>query len=257
MHSGDLHGSASKSGSKILLGLAVGYAVLQGTATLLGSDRGQAGLWVGALVVATAVTLQTLFFERRPGSAARSLGLGWPASRGPWAALAIAVALLAVASVHMHLVPTSATLHPGWTVLLPGLFAQAGVAEEVLFRGYLFGNLRRQRPFWHAATLSMLPFVLVHLPMFIDQPWTIALAAIALAVVMSFPLARLFELGGNTIWAPALLHFVVQATPKLLQMDPAPGQVFALVWMAACATIPYLVFLWPQADARQPGQADA
>jgi hypothetical protein len=37
--------------------------------------------------------------------------------------------------------------------------------------------------------------------------WPVALAAVGLAVVLSFPLAYLFELGGRTIWAPAILHF--------------------------------------------------
>jgi membrane protease YdiL (CAAX protease family) len=51
----------------------------------------------------------------------------------------------------------------GWPLLLPGLFAQGGIAEECLFRGYLFGHLRRERSFWRAAWLSVPPFVAVHL----------------------------------------------------------------------------------------------
>jgi hypothetical protein len=33
---------------------------------------------------------------------------------------------------------------------------------------------------------------------------------------MIAPLAHLFELGGATIWAPAILHFVIQATVKVV-----------------------------------------
>jgi membrane protease YdiL (CAAX protease family) len=124
---------------------------------------------------------------------------------------------------------------------LPGLFAQAGIAEEVLFRGYLFGHLRVGRTFWRAAAVSMLPFVSVHLVLFLSMPWPIALASVLLAVVISFPLARLFELGGNTIWAPALLHFVIQATVKIV-VFPHGAQSFALAWMAASAIVPLLVF---------------
>jgi hypothetical protein len=59
---------------------------------------------------------------------------------------------------------------------------------------------------------------------------------------MSFPLARLFELGGNTIWALALLHATAQGAIKVLEL---PGySAMPLVWMAASAAIPYLVFLW-------------
>jgi membrane protease YdiL (CAAX protease family) len=124
---------------------------------------------------------------------------------------------------------------------LPGLFAQAGIAEEVLFHGYLFGHLRVGRTFWRAAAASMLPFVSVHLVLFLSMPWPIALASVLLAVVISFPLARLFELGGNTIWAPALLHFVIQATVKIV-VFPHGAQSFALAWMAASAIVPLLVF---------------
>jgi len=43
-------------------------------------------------------------------------------------------------------------MYPGaWLWLLPGLLAQAGSAEEVLFRGYLFGRLHRGRGLWRAA----------------------------------------------------------------------------------------------------------
>jgi hypothetical protein len=47
------------------------------------------------------------------------------------------------------------------------------------------------------------------------MPVPVAAAATLLSLVMSFPLARLYDLGGGTIWAPALLHFVAQAGPKI------------------------------------------
>ena len=103
----------------------------------------------------------------------------------------------------------------GWPLLLPGLLAQGGIAEECLFRGYLFGHLRRERSFWRAAWLSVPPFVAVHLLLFTYMPVPVAAAATLLSLVMSFPLARLYDLGGGTIWAPALLHFVAQAGPKI------------------------------------------
>jgi membrane protease YdiL (CAAX protease family) len=131
--------------------------------------------------------------------------------------------------------------HPGWLWLLPGLFAQSGIAEEALFRGYLFGRLRCGRSFWRAALLATVPFALVHLILFATMAWPVALAAVLLSIVLSFPLARLYELGGNTIWAPALLHFTVQGAIKVLEV---PGDTtLPLVWMAAAAVIPFLVFL--------------
>jgi membrane protease YdiL (CAAX protease family) len=131
-----------------------------------------------------------------------------------------------------------------WTAYLPGLFAQAGVAEDTLFRGYLFGHLRSDRSFWRAAALSMIPFAAVHLWLLATMSWDVALAAIILAIVTSFPFARLYDLGGRTIWAPAIVHTVIQAVPKLVLFEDG-GMMFPLVWMAACAIVPMVVFLVP------------
>jgi hypothetical protein len=87
----------------------------------------------------------------------------------------------------------------------------------------------------------MLPFVGVHLVLFASMPWPIALASVLLAIVISFPLAYLFEVGGNTVWAPALLHFVIQSTVKVLVFSDG-ADTFALVWMAASAVVPLLIF---------------
>lgn len=81
-------------------------------------------------------------------------------------------------------------------------------------------------------------------------------------MIISFPLARLFELGGRTIWPPALVHAVIQGTVKVVAVsadESAPP--FPLVWMAASAVIPWVVFAVPQRhqgprgpyDARTPG----
>ncbi len=135
------------------------------------------------------------------------------------ASIGVCVLLLASVPVFARTTGSSVTILPDAIGLLPGLFAQAGIAEEVLFRGYLFGRLRRGRSFWRAAFLSTLPFVGVHLLLFGTMPWPVALAALMVSVATSFPLARLFELGGFTIWAPAILHFVIQATVKVLAVD--------------------------------------
>ena len=60
--------------------------------------------------------------------------------------------------------------------------------------------------------------------LFFSMPWPIAVASFLLATVISSPLAYLFELGGNTIWAPALLHFVIQATVKVMVFRTEPNR---------------------------------
>ena len=228
---------------RLLLGLILVFALFHWSADALGSDRGQSGVIVGALVVAATIAVERAVFGQPVRSSIRRLGLGRPRATGLAAAGAVVLLIWCVALVFVLVRGASATLVPGWAWLVPGLFAQGGIAEEILFRGYLFGHLRRGRPFWRAAGLSMPPFVAVHLLLFLTMPWPIALAALTLSVVLSFPLAHLFELGGHTIWAPALLHFVIQATVKVVVVSGDSASVFPLVWMAASAVLPMFVLL--------------
>ena len=197
------------------------------------------------LVVSPTLAVERWWTGQNLLSVARALGLGTP--HGPGMALAAGTCLLLLSVVPVYAAATGAsfTLAPGALWLLPGLFAQGGIAEETLFRGFLFGHLRIGRTFWRAAALSMLPFVVVHLVPFFTLPFWIALAALALSVVTSFPMARLFDLGGGTIWPSALLHFVIQGTIKVLAVTGDTSSTFPYLWMTAGALIPLLVFLAP------------
>ncbi len=236
--------------TRLVAGVASVFALFHWTAQALGSDRGQAGILIGLLVVTATVVVEGVIFRQPPGLAARSLGLGRPRAGGLITAAAVCVVLLLVVPVFAKATADSPTLLPGWWRLLPGLFAQAGIAEEVLFRGYLFGRLRQGRSFWRAAGLSILPFAAVHLVLFSTMPWPIALAALILSTVLSIPLAHLFELGGGTIWAPALVHFVVQGTVKVITFSDDTGSGFPLLWMAASAFVPMCALLVPRPERR-------
>lgn len=87
------------------------------------------------------------------------------------------------------------------------------------------------------------------------MPWEVALASLLLSAIISFPLARLFEAGGNTIWAPSILHFVVQSAVKVIVID---GQAlnFPVVWMLAAAVIPFVVFVYiPSVKSRNDNES--
>ncbi len=234
---------------RLLAGLVAVFALFHWSALVLGSDRGQAGLVVGLLVVTATIAVERVLFGQPFGRAAQTVGLGTPTIRGLAASAAVCAALLLIVPAFAMAAGESPVFLPAWPWLLPGLFAQGGVAEETLFRGYLFGRLRRGRSFWRATWLSMLPFVAVHLLLFFTMPWPIALAALLLAVALSIPLAHLFELGGNTIWAPALLHFVVQGTVKVIVFPDSAATSFALTWMIASALLPLGVLLVPRRGA--------
>ena len=228
---------------RLIVGLVLVYAVLQGMATALESLRGEAGIGIALAVVAGLMGVECFLFQRTPALALRELGLGRPSGAGLLLAAAISGALLGVLPGFALATGTTIALEPGWSAFLPGLFAQAGIAEEVLFRGYLFGHLRRGRSFWRAAVIATGPFVLVHLILFTSMAWPIALAAVVLSVTLSFPLARMYELAGRTIWAPAVVHTVVQGAIKVIAATGPAAAYLPLVWMAAAASLPFCVFL--------------
>jgi len=71
----------------------------------------------------------------------------------------------------------------------------APVAEETLFRGYLFGKLRRYVPTWVAILVTSALFGAIH------GQWNVGIDVFVLSVVSCF--LRLFT--GN-LWASILLH---------------------------------------------------
>lgn len=250
-------GAAGTAWPRLLLGLALVFSLFHGAATALDSDRGQAGLLVGALVVAATLCVERLLFGEPPGRAARALGLGRPRARGLLSAAGVSLLLLLVLPAVAAVTGGALSRYPRWAWLLPGLFAQAGIAEETLFRGYLFRHVHSGRSFWRAVALSGLPFVAVHLVLFATMPRPVAAAAVSLSALISTPLAYLFELGGGTVWAPAIVHAVIQGAIKVITVEGAEG-LLPLVWMAASALLPFLVFLVPRrGGAPTPGMAVA
>lgn len=71
----------------------------------------------------------------------------------------------------------------------------APVAEEILFRGYLFGKLKKFIPIWVAILITSLLFGFIH------GAWNVAIDTFALSVVMC-----LLRLSTGSLWAPILLH---------------------------------------------------
>jgi porin len=136
-------------------------------------------------------------------------------------------------------------LLPQWHLLLLGMFFQAGIGEETLFRGYLFGHLRNRHGFWQAAAFAAIPFVIVHLILFYSLPWSIATASILLSIAMSFPLSRLFEMNGDSVWAPAIVHFITQAGVKVVAASGEQAWIFPFFWIAVCALVPLIVYAIP------------
>lgn len=224
--------------------------VLDRTGSALGSGRGEWGWLLCAIVVALAWSLEVVLFRQPAADAFRDLG--FRAAGG--AALLVAAFVAALMALYFPLA-APLPLRDDWLALVPGLFAQHGLAEETLFRGFVFRRLRARRSFARAAFLSTLVFVAAHLYLFTYMEPAVALASTLLAAAIAYPQARLFELGGNTVWAPALLHLGVHAI-KLVELPADPTRV-TVGWMAVCAVVPWVVFAvprrWGNANRWRPG----
>ena len=78
------------------------------------------------------------------------------------------------------------------------------IAEELLFRGVLFGGLRQRLPFVLAAVVATTAFTLVHEPQAWPGVW-----------VLGFGLTLAYE-RTRTLWAPIATHATVNGLPLLL-----------------------------------------
>jgi membrane protease YdiL (CAAX protease family) len=143
--------------TRMLLGFVAVYALFQWSAVSLGSERGQAGVLVAALVVGATLAVERAWSGQSVWCAVRAIGLGRPSLQGLVVSVAVCGLLLLTVPVHARWTGSTVTLTDGALWLLPGLFAQAGIAEETLFRGHLFGHLRVRRSFWRRWLRPCLP----------------------------------------------------------------------------------------------------
>jgi membrane protease YdiL (CAAX protease family) len=219
------------------------YFVFDRLAAALGSTRGEAGLVVGAVIVALTLLAERWLTRASLRSCAAALGLRTPRGIALLASIALAVALLASLPLLGRVTGVELALRDGAAWLALGMFAQGGVAEETLFRGFMYRHLRRTRTFWRAAALSAVPFAAAHLPLFWSLDVPVALLALGMAVAWSFPLAWLFDRANGSIWPPAIVHAVIQGGIKVLVDDDAVFQNLAIAWVALGLAAPWVFFI--------------
>lgn len=128
-----------------------------------------------------------------------------------------------------------------------------GMAEEVQFRGFAFHNLRADRTFGRAASLSLLPFAIAHLYLFTYMPPALALFATFLSLASAYPLAYLFERCNDTIWAPAVPHTQVHAISFFIVPEAFVTTV-AIAWMIVWSVSVLLIYAF-RARLYGPGGA--
>jgi membrane protease YdiL (CAAX protease family) len=92
---------------------------------------------------------------------------------------------------------THLTYYSQYLVAFMTLIIVAPLAEETLFRGFLYGKLRKIMPVWVAMIITSALFGFVH------GQWNVGVDVFALSLV----LCGLREVTGN-IWAGMLLHMI-------------------------------------------------
>jgi membrane protease YdiL (CAAX protease family) len=227
---------------RIAFGFVVIYLIYFGSGFMFTTlDPTLAAFVRTLLTLFSVVAFETLWFRQSLGAALRRLGFSLAPRRALAAALLAGAPLLAFFPVFSAVTGTVFTLPPGWLWTFLGYATVSGITEEVMFRAYLFGRLRAGRGFWQAGALMMLCFSAVHMLLFLRVPVVVALAAILLALAVSFPMAYLYENSRQSIWPVALLHSLAHSFSVITVEAGTLGP--ALAFMALTAVVPWLVFV--------------
>jgi membrane protease YdiL (CAAX protease family) len=89
------------------------------------------------------------------------------------------------------------TQHYEFVLAFITLVLIAPFAEELLFRGYLFGKLRKYIPIWTAVVVISMVFGAFH------GAWNLAIDTFALSVILC-----LLRITTDSIWSSIMLHML-------------------------------------------------
>lgn len=190
---------------------------------------------------------------------AAALGISTPRPRAVLVAGLVSLPMWLFPPIYGRLVSSAPPLVSNWPEVLLGVILLNGVAEEVIHRGFIFGHLRETRPFRLAATMSGAVFAAQHAYLLFTLGPLAGLASMAVAMAVAFPLAFLYEEGGNSVGAPLILHTSSNA-PMLVFAVPAGGDAVILPHMATVVLSMSLTFAfgaWLRQDRLNGGNEHA
>jgi membrane protease YdiL (CAAX protease family) len=227
----------------VLAGFLLIWLVYERSGALLTSALKETGVIVLLLVTLSAYLVETLGFRYyRTSLVFRALGYKNPSEPSMRAALLIAMTMLLFIPALSLASGTRFGLEDNWPWIAFGIFAQAGLAQELVFRGYLFHHLRRQYPFQRVALIAAIPFVLRRILMFGTADTASVVAGIVIAAATAFPLALLYERGNQSIWPGALVSGITQAALQIV-IIPSHLHLVALVgWTIVASLVPWLAY---------------
>jgi hypothetical protein len=199
---------------------------------------------LAALIALTAAVAVLAIGERvvygtAPRAIPAALGFGRPVGRALVAAGVVSVAAIAALVGGAALLSIPLELRSGWPMVLLGVLIFHGLAEETVWRGFAFAHLRPGRTFRRAVLLAMPLIALTHVPIVLSNGPVVGGLAMVSAAVTCLPLAYLWERGGRTIWAPALVHASVDLWQLL---TPGFPMQLSLVVLVVSIVVPLLAF---------------
>ena len=170
-----------------------------------------------------------------------ALGFVSPRWRAVLVALAVSLPMWLFLPLYGWTFAIPIAVNPGWLAILIGVILVNGLAEEVIHRAFIFGHLRRQLSFANAATISAVTFALQHIYLVFTMGMVAGGASVLLALLLGFPLALVYERGGNSLAAPAILHTSSNA-PMVLFVSAEAASAVILPHMAVVLASMYLSF---------------
>jgi len=185
---------------------------------------------------------ERLLFRATWGKVVRTLGFVATRKSAVVVALLVSLPMWLFLPLFAWLNAAQIRFQPHWFALLIGVVLVNGITEEVIHRSFVFGHLRREHSFATAATLSALLFAAQHLYLVFSIGRTAGLASVLLAAFLTFPLAYLFERGGNALGGPAILHTSSNAPVIILALPPSLMTSVLLPYMGVILISLYLVF---------------
>lgn len=123
-----------------------------------------------------------------------------------------------------------------------------------MWRGYVFARLRDRTGFTAAVWWSMPLITLTHTPIVLTDGWLVGGLATLTAALTGWPLAHLWERGGQTICAPALMHGLI-GTWQMFQRTYPPS--LSMLVLVASSSVPLRVFVPALRHARRPRISDS
>ena len=193
--------------------------------------------------VAGTIVAERLLFESGWKRIVSALGFLAPRGRAVMVAVAVSLPMWLFVPLYTRFTDAPIVLSPDWLSILVGVILVNGVAEEVIHRAFIFGHLRETGSFRTSATISAAIFAAQHIYLLFTIGTVPGLVSVVLAFAVAFPLAFLYERGGNSLVAPAILHTSSNAPMMLFETAGADGAVL-LAHMAVVLVSMYLAFVF-------------